>query len=176
MLKQLRRVSRKPKQSQPAYRPPSSLPPARLVLTTASLSAMRACMAPEIAMGHEGIAYLLGQTNGTTTIVIGAIRPDSQTTKGSFNVSSIAMARVVRKASNAGLEVVGQIHTHPCEAYHSGGDEDGARIAYNGYTSIVIPDYGHQLPSLAGAAIYFYRDRSFTALKPKTIQITDGTF
>ena len=52
---------------------------------------------------------------------------------------------------------MGQVHTHPRLAYHSDGDEEGARIAYTGYVSIVLPDYGRRLPNLDKAAIFMFR-------------------
>lgn len=169
-------VTGRRKKEKPAYRPICSLPPARVVLTDASLLSMRECIMPEIVAGHEGIAYLLGQTNGVTTVIVGATRPESITTRGSFTVSSVAMARIVRQANDAGLQVAGQIHSHPEDAFHSGGDEDGARISYDGYVSIVVPDYGRLLPSLAGAAVYFYRDHVFEELRTRAIRITNGKF
>jgi proteasome lid subunit RPN8/RPN11 len=160
----------------PAYREVTTPAPTRIILTESCLHAMQSCMAPEIEHGHEGIAYLFGLTNGISTVIVGAIRPESHTTIGSFNVSSVAMARVVRAATNAGLQVVGQVHTHPGSAYHSGGDVDGARIAYDGYISIVVPNYGRELPSLRGAAIYAYRNHAFSRLAAKALKITNGAF
>src|SRR5258708_3715134 len=87
------------------------LPPTltrRLVFSEASLRGLRGCLYPEIERGHEGIAYLYGQTDGSTTVVLGAVRPAARTTPGSFEVSAIAMARVVRTVSNMGLQLVGQ--------------------------------------------------------------------
>jgi proteasome lid subunit RPN8/RPN11 len=133
-------------------------------------------MVEEIEIGFEGIAYLFGLTNGATTVVIGAMRPEARTTPGSFEVSSVAMARVVRKANEAGLQVVGQIHTHPHQAFHSGGDEDGARIAYDGYVSIVVPDYGRHLPSLTAAAVYFFRSGAFVQLGRNALSVVKGSF
>ena len=178
MLKQFRKLlSRRSKPSPVAvYRAVAAPPPRVLVMTEASVFAMRECMSAEIARGHEGIAYLLGQTNGSTTVIIGAVRPESRTTRGSFDVSSLAMARIVRKATDTGLQVAGQIHTHPREAFHSDGDIDGARIAYDGYVSIVVPDYGRLLPSLDGAAIYFYRSGSFAGLSAKAVRVISGIF
>lgn len=177
MLKRVRRLlNKRGRRALPVYREVNNPTPRRLVLTQASMLAIRDSMAPEIERGHEGIAYLFGITNGTTTVVVGAIRPESRTSSGSFNVSSIAMARVVRAATNAGLQVIGQIHTHPGRAYHSGGDEEGARIAYEGYISIVVPDYGRRLPSLEGGAFYFYRAGAFSELSPKSIKVISGQF
>lgn len=141
---------------QPAYRP-GPPPQPRLVLAQACADAFAACVAPETRRGHEGVAYLLGQTDGSTTLALAAMRPEALTTRGSFAVDARAMAKIVRTASAAGLQVVGQLHTHPGEAYHSEGDDDGARIAYTGYVSIVLPEYGRLLPALTGAAIYVFR-------------------
>jgi proteasome lid subunit RPN8/RPN11 len=177
MLKRFRSLlNERAKKAVRAYREVNSPPPRRLLLTEASILAMRDSMVPEIKRGHEGVAYLFGLTNGAATVVIGAIRPESRTTSGSFNVSAVAMARVVRAATEAGLQVVGQIHTHPVQAFHSGGDEDGARIAYDGYISIVVPDYGRLLPSLDGAAVYFYRGGAFSELGPRSIKVISGQF
>jgi proteasome lid subunit RPN8/RPN11 len=177
MLKRMRNLlsSRRTKAA-PGYRPVDSLPPFRLVIAESALDAVRQCIAPEIAAGHEGIAYLVGQTNGETTLVMGAIRPEAHTTPGSFDVSPRAMAKVVRRASDAGLQVAGQIHTHPREAFHSDGDIEGARIAYDGFVSIVVPNYGRHLPSLKRSAAYFYRNGVFTMLGMHALTLTNGRF
>ncbi len=156
------------------YRPVTSLPAFRLVVAEAALHAMQHAMAPEIAKGHEGIAYLAGQTSGETTLVIGALRPEARTTRGSFDVSARAMAKIVRTVADVGLQVVGQIHTHPREAYHSDGDVEGARIAYDGFVSIVLPDYGRHLPSLSQSAVYVYRNGAFAQLGAGAVTITNG--
>jgi hypothetical protein len=64
------------------------------------------------------------------------------------------MAACVAAAGRFEMQVVGQLHTHPGQAYHSDGDVEGARIRYPGYLSIVLPMYGSFLPSFRGAAIY----------------------
>jgi hypothetical protein len=143
----------------------------RLVITEQCLPGLKDCLGPEIDCGHEGIAYFYGQTDGITTLIAGAIRPAARTTPGSFDVSAVAMARVVRKISDSGLQLVGQVHSHPGQAYHSEGDENGARIAYRGFVSIVLPDYGRCLPSLEGAAMYIFRDGSFTELHHDALTI-----
>ncbi|MEP1075188.1 Mov34/MPN/PAD-1 family protein [Leptolyngbya sp. PL-A3] len=130
----------------------------KLILTEVCLRAIRQCLLPEIERKHEGITYLLGRTNGCITIAATAVRPEAQTTSGSFEVASLAMARVVRCAAKLNLQVVAQVHTHPTIAFHSKGDEEGARIKYNGYASIVLPDYGQHLPSLKDAAVYIFQD------------------
>lgn len=149
--------------------------PPRLILTEPSLMALKSCLEPEIKQGKEGIVYMLGQSDGTTTLVVSIIRPQAQTTWGSFEVSSLAMAEVVRKSVSFGLHVVGQAHTHPLNAYHSKGDEKGARIAYKGYVSIVFPNYGRLLPKLDGIAAYMLDHKSnFAPIDRDLITIASG--
>ena len=82
------------------------------------------------------------------------------------------MARVVRASAETGLQVVGQVHTHPGRAYHSQGDNQGARIAYTGFVSIVIPEYGQHLPALDGIAAFVFRAGcGFRAIDEKRIMI-----
>ena len=158
----------------PRYKP-GLPPPPRVVISQTCIDALAACLAPEIRSGHEGIVYLLGQSDGTTTVALATIRPEAQVTRGSFVVGAPAMAKVVRAAVDHGLQVVGQVHTHPGEAYHSDGDIDGARIAFTGYVSIVLPDYGRHLPTLTRAAAYFYRaGKGFVALDTPDVTIVPG--
>lgn len=157
----------------PAYKP-GPPPPPHLVMTEPCAAALAACMEPEIRQGHEGVAYLLGQSDGTTTVAVAAVRPQARTTRGSFAVASPAVANIVRIAMKAGLQLVGQVHTHPGQAYHSDGDIEGARIAYSGYVSLVLPDYGRHLPAFDGAAAYMYRDKKFIPLDPPHITVVRG--
>lgn len=153
------------------------LPPVvrhRLVLSEASVVGLRECLAPETRRHHEGIAYLYGLTDGNTTLVIGAARPQARTSAGSFEVSAVAVARVLRAIDIAGMQLVGQAHSHPEEAYHSEGDEDGARMAYQGFVSIVLPRYGIELPSLAGCAAYFFHEHRFVELDRDTLTTVPG--
>lgn len=158
----------------PAYRP-GPPPPPRFVLTESCVEALYACMEPEIRGSHEGVAYVLGQTDGTVTLAVAAVRPEARTTRGSFSVSAPAMAKVVRAATKAGLQVVGQVHTHPGKAYHSDGDVEGARIVYRGFVSVVLPDYGRGLPALDGAAVYvFRRESGFVELTAERVGVVPG--
>lgn len=157
----------------PAYRP-GPPPKSRIILTDNCLAAFRTCMEPEIQKKHEGVCYLIGQSDGHSTVAIAAYRPAALTTRGSFSVTSPAVAGVVRAAVDRGLQLVGQVHTHPGVAYHSEGDDEGARIAYSGYASIVIPDYGVRLPSLDGAAAFMYQQGAFLPVDMADLIIVPG--
>jgi proteasome lid subunit RPN8/RPN11 len=132
-------------------------PPAKLLLTADALESLKAALARSQQLRHEGIAYLLGRTDGTVTLAVAVFAPEAQTTAGSFHVPPRAMVSCMQVAGRFDLQVVAQVHTHPGDAYHSDGDVEGAKIRYPGYASLVLPEYGRHLPSLAGAATYLWR-------------------
>jgi proteasome lid subunit RPN8/RPN11 len=131
--------------------------PSRKVLLTAScFEVIQRSILIESPNEEEAIVYLFGLTDKKTTLAILAYRPRQVASWGSFSVDRFAMGEVVRRASDLGLQVVGQVHTHPGEAFHSRGDDDGAKIRYTGYVSIVIPEFGRHLPKTNGIATYMY--------------------
>ena len=133
----------------------------RVVLTDGCLDAVARGLSATSERGHEGIVYLVGLVNIQATLAVTAYAPQSQTTIGSVEVAALDMAAVVRRASNAGLQVVGQVHTHPEAAYHSRGDLAGMRIRYPGYVSLVLPHYGRLLPSLGDAHVLIWDGARF---------------
>ena len=110
---------------------------------TRLLEQLRASVEQEL----EDIVYFVGLTTGITTLAVSGVRPEATRTPASVDVDASEIGKIVRSASVAGLQVVGQLHTHPADAYHSEGDLLGMRIRYPGYFSIVVPEYGILLPS-----------------------------
>ena len=142
------------------------------LMTEGCLEAVCQCIEPDKQKGHEGIAYLYGRTDGYTTVAVGAIRPNAITTKGSFSVTSVEMARLVREIRSRGLQLISQLHTHPGQAYHSDGDVEGLKLVCDGYVSVVLPNYGALLPTLQGAVFYVYRrGQGFQELDAASIKI-----
>jgi proteasome lid subunit RPN8/RPN11 len=131
--------------------------PPKLLVTADMLDDLMAALIRSQRERHEGIAYLLGRTDGAVTLAVGVFAPDAQTTPGSFHVPTRAMVSCMQAATRLELQVVAQVHTHPGQAYHSDGDVEGAKIRYPGYVSLVLPDYGRHLPTLAGAAVYLWQ-------------------
>lgn len=147
--------------------------PSTLIVQSA-YEALLEALEPTNSLGHEGIVFLLGRVDGPRTICMQSVRPRARTTPGSFRVSAIDMARVVGLATTRDLQIVGQIHTHPGDAFHSDGDEDGANIRFEGFTSIVIPFYGIALPHLTGSAVYRYQKREWISLPLSSVSIIAG--
>ena len=116
---------------------------------------------------HEGIAYIIGLTTGTTTIAASARFPNAATTRGSFDVGSEEIAKIVSEVTKSNLQVVGQIHTHPVDAFHSQGDLKGMRIKHPGYFSMVLPKYGSLLPSLKSTHTLMWDGHKFQEIQEK---------
>ena len=132
-------------------RTPQPLPSLTVVMTTQCRDQLTKQLRGSVQQGHEGIVYLVGLTTGSTTLALSAMIPEVSATPGSVDVSAPELGKIIRFAALSGLQVVGQLHTHPGGAYHSDGDLAGMRIRYPGYCSIVVPNYGANLPSLQDA-------------------------
>ena len=119
-----------------------------VVVTGQCLEQATAGLRENLGREHEGIVYFIGLTTGAATVALSAMDPGAATTTGSVDVEPVEIGKIVRVAAMADLQVVGQLHTHPGNAYHSAGDLIGMRIRHPGYFSIVVPEYGAGLPSL----------------------------
>ena len=123
--------------------------------------------------GHEGIVYFVGLTTGSTTLALSSMAPEADATAGSVDVSAVELGKVIRFAAMAELQVVGQLHTHPCGARHSDGDLTGMRIRHPGYFSIVVPNYGAELPSFRDAHTLMWTPAGFQEVE-RPVTFFDG--
>lgn len=115
---------------------------------------------------HEGVAYWAGRRFGADAIVTTCIAPAADTTYGSFATSSRTNAKVVMYLAQAGLELIGQVHSHPGTLVdHSDGDNDRALMPYEGFLSVVVPLYGRRgMEPLTQCGIHIYEGRMFRRL------------
>ena len=140
---------------------PLPSPTLAVVLTTQCSGRLVEQLSWEIHRGHEGVIYFIGLTTGTTTVALAGVLPQVISTPGSFDVPAAEMRKIVRAATESGLQLVGQLHTHPGEAYHSDGDLAGMTNRYPGYFSIVVPEYGVYLPSFQQAHTLMWTSSGF---------------
>ena len=86
-----------------------------VVLSTQCLDQLALLLRDSLERGHEGIVYFVGLTTGTTTLALSAMRPQAAATPESVDVAALELGKIIREAALAGLQVVGQLHTHPCD-------------------------------------------------------------
>lgn len=156
MIGLLRRILRR---EQP--KSPVSQRTRRIVIGASCLDEAARTIRETAKRGHEGMVYFGGVVGRDTTLAVICISTRTATTTGSVDVDRSDMANVVRTAVRNGLQVVGQLHTHPGSAYHSDGDLRGMRIRHEGYFSLVAPRYGVDLPSLAETDLLMWDGADF---------------
>jgi proteasome lid subunit RPN8/RPN11 len=115
---------------------------------------------------HEGVVYWAGRRMGAQNIVTTCIAPDARTTYGSFATTSHANARVVMYLADHGLELLGQVHSHPgAFVDHSDGDDECALMPYDGFLSIVVPRYARDgLRPLSSCGVHIFEFSGFRRL------------
>ena len=151
------------------HRTPLPAPRFTVVMTVQCRNQLTDQLRRSLKKGHEGIVYFVGLTTGTTTLALSAMVPKVSSTPGSVEVSAPELGKVIRFAALSGLQVVGQLHTHPCGAFHSDGDMEGMRIRYPGYCSIVVPNYGAELPSFQDAHTLMWTEGGFREVDQQVI-------
>lgn len=114
---------------------------------------------------HEGVAYWAGMRFGEHIVVTTCIVPTAETTYGSFATSSKANARVVMYLAQTGLELLGQVHSHPgARVDHSDGDNERALMPYDGFLSLVVPHYARRGMPLAQCGVHVFERSVFRRL------------
>lgn len=92
---------------------------------------------------HEDVLYWAGVEIEGAWLLSTCVSPDARTRPGGFATSLIANARVISYLSAHGIRLLAQVHTHPDHRVgHSHGDDEGAFMAFEGFLSVVVPNYG----------------------------------
>ncbi len=121
---------------------------------------------------HEGVAYWAGHRAGGETFVTTCIAPFAVTTWGSFDTSVHTNAKVVMYLASAGLELIGQVHSHPGKAVdHSEGDDARALMPYEGFLSIIAPHYARRgMRPIAICGVHVFENSRFRRLGTPEIE------
>jgi proteasome lid subunit RPN8/RPN11 len=155
-------------QSQPGGSVPTIWIPANLLDRTVELlrqSGLR-------SKPHEGVAYWAGRRTANEYFVTTCIVPEARTTPGSFETSSRSNAKVIMYLAQSGLELLGQVHSHPGSFVdHSDGDDERALMPFDGFLSVVVPQYARQgMRPLKICGIHIFEHSSFRRLEDCEIE------
>lgn len=71
-----------------------------------------------------------------------SVLPQQKCTPWLTIVEHPEILRVCRELYDHGLTLVGQVHTHPAETFHSDIDDDEPITTQRGSLSVVVPNYG----------------------------------
>ena len=121
---------------------------------------------------HEGVAYWAGRRSGPLCFVTTVIAPAAGTTRGSFDTSIQANAKVVMYLASVGLELIGQVHSHPGSFVgHSKGDDARALMPYEGFLSIIAPNYAKNgMSPLTICGVHVFEKGQFRQMKANEIE------
>jgi proteasome lid subunit RPN8/RPN11 len=124
------------------------------------------------AQPHEGVVYWAGRRVGRETLVTTCVAPKARTTYGSFATTSRSNARVVMYLADHGLELLGQVHSHPgASVDHSDGDNERALMPYDGFLSIVVPRYARDgLRPLSSCGVHVFDISGFRRLSTADVE------
>ncbi len=121
--------------------------PNRIWLSTSLLENTTRCLRSFGVEGekHEGIVYWAGVETVSHWWLLACIRPDAVTTWGSYQTTAATNAKAILAASRYELHILAQVHSHPGNwVSHSQGDQEGALMPFEGFLSVVVPNYGLQ--------------------------------
>jgi hypothetical protein len=123
--------------------------------------------------GRESIVYWAGVKRADVWIATTVIKPKAATTFGSFTTSSAANGRVIEFLEEAGLALLGQVHTHPGQFVdHSAGDDDDAFMPKENSLSLVVPNFGRDgMRPLTLCGVHRYESGRFRRLDADEIAV-----
>lgn len=143
---------------------------------------------------HEGITYwagthldrpaLLPDTHSVSSdndddlgylFVTSCITPEAKTSPRNFSVSAISNSRITEAIQEHNLEIIGAVHSHPGKLVdHSGTDNDGAFLPFDGYYSVVVPEYAqYGMNPLSNCGIHRYEEQNDEFRLLKNIEVDD---
>lgn len=108
--------------------------------------------------GNEGLAFLAGSRGDVQTFYSTVIIPQVRNTFGSVFVDPGEFGRCAKRARAVGLQILGQVHSHPGTCcHHSDGDDKLIIMPFDGMLSIVVPDYASRDVPLSLCGVHQYQ-------------------
>jgi hypothetical protein len=114
--------------------------------------------------GSEALVYLGGVVAGDEMIVTSLYLLDHAPQGGSVAVTDAEAKWLLRALRARDEKLVGQVHSHLGAAGHSLGDDLHATSFHDGFLSIVVPRFGHDISAVSECAVLEFRDGTFVDL------------
>jgi hypothetical protein len=116
--------------------------------------------------GRESIVYWAGLKREDIWLVTTVIKPKAARTRGSFATGASDNGDVIQFLSDAGLSLLGQVHTHPGDYVdHSFGDDEDAFMPKENLLSLVVPNFGRDgMRPLARCGVHRFEAGKFRRL------------
>lgn len=116
----------------------------------------------------EGLVFWGGVVGGTgETLVTSLLRLNHRPQGAGVRPTPEAMRAMLRSLKARDEKLVAQAHSHPGAAFHSPGDSQRAASFHLGYVSIVVPNFGQGVDTLAECGVYEYRNGFVALTRPE---------
>lgn len=89
--------------------------------------------------GAESIVLWLGRRESDEILVKEVYRPQQNVRRDRFFIPPAEMQAIMQHLRDHRLMIAAQVHSHPCEAFHSEADDEGAVVRHLGALSFVLP-------------------------------------
>lgn len=91
--------------------------------------------------GVEGVTLWLARRTDTEIAVAEVYTPEHEADSDYFHIPRHAMSALLRHLGETETFIAAQVHSHPCEAFHSLADDKWAIVRHEGALSLVVPDF-----------------------------------
>lgn len=114
----------------------------------------------------EALVFWGGVVSGEVLQVTGVYLPSHQPQGGCVRLTSEESRWLLRRLRDRDEKLLAQAHSHPGDAFHSGGDDRGAASFHAGYLSVVVPRFGHDVIGVEECEVLECDGSGFAALAP----------
>lgn len=110
---------------------------------------------------HESGAFLLGYIISGRRAITDFVYYDDLDPRcldaGGVIIDGTAYGMLWKYCRKTGLQVIGDVHTHPGRPWQSPTDQKNPMIGNTGHIALIVPDYAERLVGSADLGIYEYR-------------------
>lgn len=125
------------------------------------------------AGSKECVLLWLGRREPASQRIVEVYKPLQKSEVDYFEIPRAGMAELMANLKPKGLYVVAQVHTHPCEAFHSPTDDRWAIVRHVDALSIVLPHFAKTTTvetfRKQSAVFYLSRANQWTLVKPRNL-------
>jgi hypothetical protein len=125
------------------------------------------------AGSRECVLLWLGRREPPYQRIVEVYKPLQESQIDYFEIPREGMAELMAQLKAKSLYVAAQIHTHPCEAFHSPTDDRWAIVRHVDALSIVLPHFAEtttvQNFQRQAAVFYLSRANQWTLVKPRNL-------
>jgi len=131
---------------------------------TATLEAIRAYG----ARSSEALIFWGGMTGPGVASVTGVYLPGHDAHGACAALRPDERRWLVQELARRDEKLLVQVHSHPADAFHSDGDDEGAASFHEGFLSLVVPRYGRGVSHVRQCALFEFSRGSFNPVSPGT--------